>query len=181
MKIFKKIPIGTIVIIGVVVSFLLFVVQLRINAPLKEELGKRKAEKKDAEDSVRYLKELEKKREDLDAREEDVYAIIPLNEQKPITLIKDLIALSKELHLGAFTIADQPLEDEFDKKSKKKKEYRHSVLKVGFEADFQQVMLFLQRLSQFKRLAYPKEINMERIEEILPRQKVTLQIVTYSF
>ncbi len=54
-------------------------------------------------------------------------------------------------------------------------------LDMSFEATFQQLNVFLERLMNYKRLLSVENLKIEREKDILPYQKISLKLVAYSF
>jgi len=169
-----------VIAIGAIMSFLFFILQRRANFPLREELAQLRGEKQKEENFARHLEELGGKSAQLDKDEEALYKVIPLGEAQPLNLIRELIQLGSELGLDRVNFSAQPISKEL-KPKEAKTEPKRSVLQMSFEADFQQLIKFLERISKLKRLVFPKTIHIERSEEILPRQKITLQLTAYYF
>ena len=176
----KRIIIIVAIAIGVIISFLSFIWQNKINVPIREELTIKRGEKEEVEKSTRYLEELKAKPTKLDEEEEVLYEAIPKEEEKTLTLIRELLQLSNQLGLGKINLVTQPA-SELNLKKSSKTEPKRLVLQMSFEADFQQLIKFLERISKLRRLVFPGAIHIERLEEIIPRQKVKLQLITYSF
>ena len=176
----KRILIIVVIVIGVIISFLFFILQHKSNVPLKEELTQKRRQREEIERSANYLEELEAKSMQLDKEEEVLYEAIPKEEGETLTLIRELISLSNEIGLDKVNFTTQPAA-ELNLQKSSKEEFRSSTIYMNFEADFQQLIKFLERISKLKRLVFPGKIDVERLEEILPHQKVRLQLITYSF
>lgn len=54
-------------------------------------------------------------------------------------------------------------------------------IKMTFECEFPRLISFLKEISELERLVSIEQIKIERSEKILPRQKVTLKLVAYTF
>lgn len=60
-------------------------------------------------------------------------------------------------------------------------EIREVYLDVNCEGNIQQLLIFLEKLMNLERLVKVDGIKIEREKEILPYQKISLEIVTYTF
>ncbi len=54
-------------------------------------------------------------------------------------------------------------------------------LEMSFEGSFPQILSFLNKLEHFERLIKVEGVLIERKKEILPYQKVSLDLTTYTF
>lgn len=53
-------------------------------------------------------------------------------------------------------------------------------IRMTFEAPYTQVFLFLEKLQTLKRVVSVEDIQVNRVENILPYQQVTLKLVAYT-
>lgn len=53
-------------------------------------------------------------------------------------------------------------------------------LEINCEGTFQQLIIFLNRLRELERIVAVGEISIERKKDILPFQKISLELVTYT-
>lgn len=60
-------------------------------------------------------------------------------------------------------------------------EVKPLAIKMTFECEFSHLVSFLREILNLERLVSVEEIKIERSEKILPYQKVTLKLVTYTF
>lgn len=54
-------------------------------------------------------------------------------------------------------------------------------LEMDFEGSFPQVVAFLEKLAKLERIVKVDGVRIERKKEILPYQKVSLDLITYTF
>jgi Tfp pilus assembly protein PilO len=176
----KSLIITVAIAICIAVSFLFFILQLRANRPLREELAQVRKEKDKAKRDTQYLDRLKTQSEQLDERIEALYRVVSLNEDKPLALIKELIHLSSEIGLEGVSFIIPSVSNESGPKKKTEKGVKRLPLQMEFEADFQQLVTFLEGISKMQRLVFPETIDIERSEKISPRQKIRLRLVTYT-
>lgn len=54
-------------------------------------------------------------------------------------------------------------------------------LEMNFTGTYPQLLIFLEKLTKLKRIVSVEKINIQRDEKILPYQKISLDLVTYTF
>lgn len=162
--------------------FACFLWQIRTNISLKQELNTKKEEFKEARSASRRLKKLQRQILALEEREKTINSMVPRNEQQPLGLVRTLSGLAADTGLknAAFTIkggkaapsdAQAPLPAGIDSLR----------LEMSFEAALAQTLDFLKRAAGIERVVAVEKVEIERKKEILPCQKVTLELVAYTF
>lgn len=161
-----RIIIGLILGILLVSVFCLFLFQRkevsRINKRLWE-LRQNVRQKQQEQSSLDTLLQ------EVDKKAEFLYKKVSKGEKEPLELIKQLAALAKQHRLKSV---------EFTVKERKKEEadiYGLPIL-IDLEAEYGELLAFLEAISALERLVSIEGIKVERREQILPRQKITLHL-----
>lgn len=174
-------------IILIVLLFSLFLWGLKINSRLTQELAVKKGEQKEAKSASKRLKALQKQFQALEQKEKTVGLRVPANEKHPFSLIRTLTSIAGEIGLKGPSF--DTLTEDAGQQEAAGIQVSTSLppgpkpikLEMNFTATHQQLLKFLDRLMNLERIAAVEEIKIERDKKILPRQKVSLQLVTYTF
>lgn len=188
----------------------LFLWQRQINLPLREELNKKNEELKDAANASLHLEKLEKQSQNLQDKEKELYKMVPSGEKQPLDLIKTLTRIAREAGLREITFeirdtssksqsgsamapwkraSDDDLSDDAPaavatavvSSGMSPNEPKPTYLEMNFEGTFVLLLNFLEKINNLERLVTIEEINIERSEKILPYQKISMQLIAYSF
>ena len=190
-----------IIIIAVILSAVSWG-QFKINAALNTELVKKKEEYKKAKSAGNRLEKLKEQIQGLADQEESLIRMAPLDEKQPFGLIRIISGLAGETDLKniVFSIkgpkdlsADSAAEQvpsaneqqEADMSGQLPADVQAGIkpinIEINFEGTFAQSRAFLKKLLNIGRLVVVEQINIERSPEILPYQKVSLELVAYTF
>lgn len=165
--------------------FACFLWQVRTNISLKQELNTKRGEFKEAKSASKRLKKLQQQIQELEEREKTINSMVTRNEQQPLGLVRALSGLAADAGLknAAFTIKakkadasdtqamEAPLPAGLDSLR----------LEMSFEAALAQTLDFLKKAAKIERVVAAEKIEIGREKEISPRQKVTLELVAYTF
>lgn len=165
--------------------FACFLWQIRANISLKQELNTKNEEFKEAKSASKRLKKLQRQIQDLEEREKTINNKAPRNENQPLGLIRTLNGLAADIGLknAVFTIKEK-------KSSDSQLQAMPAALPLGinslrlemsFEAALAQALDFLKMAAKIERVVAVEKIEVARKKEILPHQKVTLELVAYTF
>lgn len=185
----------------------LFVFEMRKGMFLRNELIEKRATVKDAVQAATKLEKLQKDMDDLQRENERIDERIPQNEKEPLTLIKQLTLLSNSQRVKNLKVAysetkkissststpqvvyqdgqdssslpqaTQPTTSVQDVSFKIKKQY----IQMDFECQFPQLLGLLREIYKLPRLVSVDSVQIKRDEKILPRQKVTVNLISYTF
>jgi Tfp pilus assembly protein PilO len=184
----------TFFVIGFILLFAFFFLGLEIrkNFYLKKEYIDKNQELQKAQYAQAHLKELQAQLRQKEEEAKKLNRRIPENEKAPLALMKRIISsasqfevrnmefslkkaqgeqgsMAKGMGIGEITSSDS-LETKVQPLS----------FKLTFECTFSNLILFLDWLSDLERLVSIENIKIEREDKILPRQKITLQLVVYT-
>lgn len=181
------------VAVAIILLSFLSISGLKLNTRLARELALKKSEHKEARSAGKRLKALQKQVQDLEQKEKTIGIRVPAHEKLPFILIRTLTAIAGEAGLKkpAFRI------DETDETQAQQITQQDAPavqgdtgalpgpkpikLQMSFEATYQQALSFLEKINNLERVVKVEQIKIERKKEILPCQKVSLQLVTYTF
>ncbi|TAN62309.1 hypothetical protein EPN16_01910 [bacterium] len=165
--------------------FACFLWQIRANISLKQELNTKKDEFKEAKSASRRLKKLQQQIQGLEGREKTVNSMVPRNEQQPLGLVRTLSGLAADTGLknAAFTIKEGKAAPSGAQAMETPLPAGIGSLRVemSFESALSQALDFLKRAASIERVVAVEKVKIERKKEILPHQKVTLELVAYTF
>ena len=188
MKGFKVII--TILISLFVCILILFFFSLRINTFLKKEIKGIEKKISQARKMEKNLSKLKKEIAKLQKEMVKMERVIPINEIKPLGLIKDLALIAKEENLENVEIycQDKPKSSPFDVENSLKKKSSKDNLKVvslgvtlTFEGEYRNLLSFVKKIFHLERAVLIDGVWIERDKNILPRQKIKLELITYTF
>lgn len=177
-----------------------FAWQLKTNISLKQELNTKREEFKEARYASRRLKKLQRQIQEMQEREKTINNMVTRNEQQPLGLVRTLSGLAADTGLknAAFTIKgkkaappgtqamEAPLPAGIDSGTQAMEAPLPAGidslrLEMSFEAALAQTLDFLKKTTDIERVVEVEKAEIERKKEILPRQKVTLELVAYTF
>lgn len=160
---------SVILVIILVLVFVLFLMQTRLIFRLNKKLAdlRNRIQQREGEQSNidRFIREVEEKERFFSRK-------VSQNEKEPLGLIRQLTLLAQEDGLKS-------IEFSLQKSQREGNIYRLPFI-MNMEGEFRQLLLFLEAISSLERLVSVDGIKIERKEEILPRQEITLQLVTYT-
>ncbi|MFA5118635.1 MAG: type 4a pilus biogenesis protein PilO [Candidatus Omnitrophota bacterium] len=169
--------VNIVVIVILVLVIALFGWYLKENIDLKASLAEKTAEYEKEENANKYLAELERKNEALKQEEQKINKVVPVNEEKPFSLVKDLIRVSTQAGLkgGSFKITDSGKPDPANNGLKQ------FFIKMKYESTYPQAINFLEKLSAMERLVSVGAVTITRKKALLPYQEITFDMVSYTF
>lgn len=166
----------------ILLSFLLFW-QSRHNLALKQQLDTKRQELKQEQSYSQELERLVRGKKDLKQKEQRLSRMVPTGERQPLDLIKIFISIGSEIGLRnvVFNIKETK-EVEKKEQSVASLESKVKTIKIetNFEATFFQLLSFLEKLMQLERIVAIEQIVIKRQKDILPYQKVSLELITYN-
>lgn len=182
----------------IVILFLSFLWGSKINSRLTEELAVKKGEHKEAKSASKRLKAFQKQLQALEQKEKTIGLRVPTNEKHPFILIRTLTSIAGEIGLKgpSFAMNDSAAQTSDDALTQEAGQQEAAGIQVSaspppgpkpirlemsFTATYQQLLEFLDRLMNLERIVAAEEIKIERDKKTLPRQKISLQLVTYVF
>lgn len=181
--------------------FFLFLWGLKINSRLTQELAVKNSEHRGARSASKRLKGLQKQFLALEQKEKTMGLRVPVDEKYPFSLIRTLTSIAGEIGLKNPSFAvkrapDSPVQTSDDKltqeaglseaagilaSSSLPPGPRPVRIEMDFTATYRQLLKFLDRLANLERIVAAEEIKIERDKKTLPRQRISLQLVTYLF
>lgn len=167
----------------VILVIFVFLWQFRVNLLLRQNLSARKKEVKAMQKANRRFVELKKQSEELKHKRELLDKRLPVGEKQPMDLIKGitLMVRGKGLEKINFEIKSQSaLGEENISTLNLEKDLAPLYFEMKFETTFPQLLEFLKDLMNLERVVSVEKLIIIREKEILPNQKVTLSLVTYT-
>lgn len=173
----------------IVLLFLLFLWGLKINSRLAQELAVKKGEHKEAKSASKRLKALQKQLLAMQQKEKTIGLRVPTNEKHPFSLIRTLTAITAEIGLKDPSFAMKEPADSSGQPEAAGIQAPANLplgpkpirLEMNFTATYQRLLKFLDRLMNLERIVAAEEIKIERDKKTLPRQKISIRLVTYVF
>lgn len=177
-------------VIGLLVTAFssLLVIEFRNNVRFRIDIADKKRELDDVD---RAKIDIEKfKKEIIQLRVEDslVEKRIPKNEDNPLTLIKKLTLMGSQSGIEKIefiyedsTANKQGQVSSFVSKSDVSSRIKPFSIKMEFECEFKQLYSFLKDIFRMERLVLIEGIEIKRLENILPRQTVSIEVNAYTF
>ncbi|MCG2711384.1 MAG: hypothetical protein L6416_03560 [Candidatus Omnitrophica bacterium] len=183
----------------------ILILEFKINAALKKEWLEKEGSIKAAKKITQEAEKIQKEITDLTIEDSQIEKMVPLNEQEPMGLIKTLSLLANQskaknleiifLNQGkdssdtsdqqeqsgtSFSPEDEE-DDEFSEQNETFFSLKPQLIQMNFECEFPQVIAFLNKALSLDRIVLIDSVKIERVEKILPRQKVTLMLSAYTF
>jgi Tfp pilus assembly protein PilO len=170
-----------IIIILVIASAGVFAWQLKTNTGLRKELDKKEKELEKSEKASRRLADLSKKSHLLSNELNLFEKKVPKGQQQPLDLIKTITDVGNRIglrnavfHVKTASVLEDPLPVTLGQDADS------LFFEMVFEGTFSQTLDFLKAISELERLVSVEKMQIERGEDILPRQKVILNLVAYT-
>ncbi|MDD2702680.1 MAG: type 4a pilus biogenesis protein PilO [Candidatus Omnitrophica bacterium] len=187
-------------------SVALFLFQLKQNMNIREEFSSKNSEFKESKAASKRLEVLERQANELKYKEDVLAKRIPLNEKHPFELMKILIKAGGESGLRAIAFKMKDVSSDKDgvsgtsgtppqpggrfaipqfqqNQEKPVSEFDPNPMDISltFEGTFPQTAAFIKKITSMERLVTVQGIEIERKENILPYQKVSLFLKAYTF
>ncbi len=170
-----------------------FIYQItKVNA-LRKELKEKKEYLTELRGVKRKSKKIEREIEKYKLKEEEVLRKIPKGKESILLLVRELASIADAMMIKNITFEMTPekkAESEespiMRKRSRpaNKKEATGPIkphdFKVSFNAGYKETVEFIKRVINLERVVSVKNLEIERKDEILPLQKVTLTLTTYT-
>lgn len=173
---------------GIIFLIILVVVvslwQLRANLILRRNFSAQKKEVKEMQQANRRFKELKKQSDELKLKEELLDKRLPIGEKQPMGLIRKITLLAKARGLEKINFELRPqsaLEEGTKSAVNLEKNLIPLYFEIKFETTFPRLLEFLKELTNLERIITVEKLDIKREEGILPNQKITLSLVTYTF
>ncbi|OQX88294.1 MAG: hypothetical protein B6D55_00665 [Candidatus Omnitrophica bacterium 4484_70.2] len=183
MKRFKLVFFLTILFL-IVFSFLFFS-EYNKNLSLRRELKEKSKELKEAEEMRKKLKELEKSKKEQLLRLKELERELP-EESGEVSLMKEITSLA--IHFGVRNIEFVPLVAKDNVEGQRNltipfytNNVRPHMFRINMEIEFPYLVSFLKNIMNMERVISVENIEIKREENIIPRQKVSLDIISYTF
>lgn len=197
MKSFKLI----LIIIGIFIAVFstLLVLEVRTFSGLKEAIAEKSSRIAEAKKTQKESTELEQEVLKLQQEVKEVEYKIPKGEVKPLRLFEEitLLAYKQGMKNVSFTSGEEedgeaPLEsagapEEFDEDysaapgAPNSIQVKPLVFTMECESEYQTLLTFLKELFAMERIVTVESVRVERVQDLIPRQKVTLKLTTYTF
>jgi Tfp pilus assembly protein PilO len=167
----------------VVLVFVVFLWQLRANSIFRRNLSAKKKEVKETQQANRRFEELKKQSDELKLKEELLEKRLPIGEKQPMGLIKKitLLARARGLEKINFQIKSKSSLEETKSAVALAKDLTPLYFEMEFETTFPALLEFLKELANLERVIAVEKMDIKREKEILPNQKITLSLITYTF
>ncbi|MBU4479105.1 MAG: hypothetical protein KKH34_08510 [Candidatus Omnitrophica bacterium] len=199
----KNFKISISIISGLVVGcigFLLFLINE--NTKMLEQKNLLNAKIQEARNAQREIDKVQAEVNRLDMETTEIEKMVPVHDEQPLSLIKQMTLLANQLQLknAEFTyrgnfpdtvgaaLENRGLEGEEGglpvmaaSAAQDGLAVQRLIVQMRFEGNFKQADDFFKKLFTLGRLVSVERIRMERDEKIMPRQKITLIIIAYSF
>ncbi len=170
-----------------------FIYQItKVNAS-REELKERKGYLRELRGVKRKSKKIEEEIEKYKLKEEEVLRKIPKSEESILLLVRELASIADAMMIKNITFEMAPEKNKKDKESPiMRRRSRPAIkeettgpikphdFKVSFNAGYKETVEFIKRVINLERVVSVKNLEIERKDEILPFQKVTLTLTTYT-
>jgi Tfp pilus assembly protein PilO len=170
-----------IITIFVVASVGAFAWQLKTNTGLRTEFDKKEKDLEKARKASRHLESLSKKSQQLGNELNLLNKRVPKGQQQPLDLIKTITEAANRIGLRNPVFNVKTASSLVDPSPVALGQDAESLFfEMVFEGTFSQTLDFLKTLSELERLVSVEKMQIERGEDILPRQKVTLNLVAYT-
>lgn len=177
----------------IIIAFLM-VVTLAMGVFFVLEIVKNRALKSQANEMTQKLKmvknsqkEYNKLKNEIDQLEQGIASVnkrIPQNERIPFRLIKGLTLLANQEGLRNF---DFSYNNEYVTNPAKFSDSGQDLAVVPIfvvmncEGSFKRLISFLRRVVELDRVVSVTNIEVDRDEKILPRQRIKIELITYTF
>jgi len=186
-KVLKKavfITSGVGISLFVILLVVVFLWQFRVNLLLRRNLSEKKTEVEEAQYDSRRFKELKKQSDELKLKEELLDKRLPVGEKQPMGLIKKITLLAKARGLEKINFelkSESALEEKTKPAVNLEKNLIPLYFEMKFETTFPRLLEFLKELTNLERIITVEKLDIKREKEILPNQKITLDLVAYVF
>ncbi|MBU1997977.1 MAG: hypothetical protein ABIG46_03215 [Candidatus Omnitrophota bacterium] len=214
----NSVLIVTLVIVALILGLAIFSSwKYKDNANLRLVLKGKKEELKKTEATSRKVEELKKQSQELKRSEEKIYTMVPVGQEKPFKLIKEISLLAASLGLKSleFNLPSENGQDENKDVSLggsvnsagssqpqghapgadvslgganpnprvnlSKDAPKPIVIEMSCQATLDVLVNFLNKVGNLERLVNIQKMVIERDGEILPFQKISLELITYYY
>jgi len=186
----KKLKI--IFISALVLSFSLLALQVKFFYDARKELKEKTVKLEGLTKVKSKIAEIEQDLVKEKLIEEAMFTKVPEGKESIFDLMRELTVVSDNASARniTFSLEDKKDQKKDEKSFKGKKGDLQTLLggaldehsfEMGFELRFIELTLFLEKLLNTDRIVLIHSLNIERAEDILPRQRVEIDLVTYTF
>lgn len=185
------------IITALTVLVALFFWQFNIKISANKILEQKKNQLESAYSASKHLKELDVQKEGLKQRKEKLCRRLPVGEKKPLDLIKTLMRLGSRIGLRniVFNVkesdpgsqAERSSSDIFPEGGRQQVSAQPKAgvtplyFTMSFNGSFTQLLDFMKETASMERIVDIEEVKIKRDENILPYQKISLELITYTF
>lgn len=169
--------------LGLVVMLALCVRAARSAGALQQELRTSQAALQSARDAESALDRFQREEAAFVQREQALLAAIPLNEQEPFGLVKQLTRVAEQAGATRLSVSLKPrvLTPQAASGSPAYPEGMVVVpIHMDFEIEFLPLLELLKHLRALPRVTAVEELRMTRAEATFPKQKVALVLNAYT-
>lgn len=197
----KTKPLHLLLIAGIVVSLSLCVLQINIFYSNRKQLDEKENRLTQLDALQTTLGRIEQQLAQRKLLEDRLFKMIPKGTASVFDLMHELTSIGTAMGLRniAFGIEDKAEDTSQQKRARSRNLRRIDVRKekikpkileqevdvhyfaMDFDAGYQETAAFLNRLLELDRVVLVEKAQIQRQKDILPRQHVTLTLVTYSF
>ena len=176
---------GLAVAIIIMSSLLAWQINLKLN--LTRSFSAKSKELKKSLSSQKHLEKLKSELELLEAKEKALNRMIPEGEAQPLRLIKSIVRLGNEIGIKKIDFDVKPpsavggLGQGDDLSAEESAGVKSLYFKMNCEGTFIQFLKFLNKLMNMERIVEVRGVKIEGVRDILPYQKISLELVAYSF
>jgi|GEM_PF-2131522 len=196
-----KLNIYIFLILLVIFSIGLFIYQIRITNSLKRELSGKESKLEEITTVKEVIYGIEKKLVESELKEQEMLTKIPEGKESIFDLMRELTMLGDEIGLRDinFRMEEKPEGNDkqegegkprkgFDLLDKKpassstlidKVDYHY--IKMSFKCGYRELFAFIKKIINLERLVSIDVVEIKREENTVPRQSITLDLVTYTF
>jgi len=168
----------------IILVIVIFLWQFRTNSTLRRDLSAKKKAVKQVQQANRRFEELKKQSGELKQEEELLDKRLPVGEKQPMGLIRQITLLAREKGLGKINFrikSASALQEGTNPAVDSGKDLIPLYFEMSFETTFPQLLEFLKELADLERVITVEKLVIIREEGILPKQKINLSLVTYTF
>ncbi len=171
--------------IAIIIASSLLAWQINLKLNLSSSFAAKSKELKKSLASQKHLEKLKTELELLEVKEKALNRMIPEGETQPLRLIKAIVRLGNEIGIKKIDFDVKPLSatgvlgqgnDVVGEEGVKRLYF-----KMNCEGTFIQFLKFLNKLMNMDRIVEVRGVKIEGVKDILPYQKISLELAAYSF
>ncbi len=181
----KNFYLSSSLILAIIITSFLLAWQVNLRLNLDKTIFTKSKELKISRSSQKHLEKLKSELDLLENKEKALNRMIPRGEEQPLGLIKSIVRLGNEMGVMKIDFDLMPplalggaAGDGSEPGSGGVKALYFT---MNCEVTFIQFLKFLDKLTNLERIVEVRGIKIERVKDMLPYQKISLELVTYSF